>query len=248
MFNKIKSIKYIVFILLIFLFSNIIAIDGISFSNSIINETSFKNEVSDNISTVRVYDFANLLTEEEINFLTKQSLQFDNYNLTMLFLTVSDTDGKTTKAYIDSFHDAETYGVNSVLFVIDLDNEIVYINTTGYCIEILTNNSVEYILENTYYYAKQGKYYDFFKEASNLSTNFITKNASKSYTVPSVLSLALSLTISLLVIIIFLYERNISLFHKNISPNKIEGEFKILTKDTIFIGDKTNISQDFYQT
>lgn len=257
MFNKITTIRFVVLFIIFILTLQLFAIDSFALSNKtsvppkLSSETIEKTENTDYSlvinENIRVYDYAEILSEEEVSFLTEQSLQFDNYNLSMLFLTIKDADGKTTKAYVDSFYDTDTFGPNSIMFVIDLDNEIAYINTTGHCIKVLSNNSMKYVLDNTYYYARQGKYYDFFKEGVNLSSSFILKNSTKSYFIPSVLSLTLSLAITLFIVLFLIFKRN-TVFINNKTPiNKITGNFNVLTKNTVFIGDKTNVLENFYK-
>ena len=80
-----------------------------------------------------VFDDAMLFTEDEIIKLQTEVNNLSNdYNMDIVIVTTSDTDGKTSREYADDFFDYGGFGVgdnyDGILFLIDMDNREAYIS------------------------------------------------------------------------------------------------------------------------
>ncbi|MCQ4921919.1 TPM domain-containing protein [Tissierella carlieri] len=99
-----------------------------------------------------VFDDAMLFTEDEIIKLQTEVNNLSNdYNMDIVIVTTSDTDGKTSREYADDFFDYGGFGVgdnyDGILFLIDMDNREAYISTFGIGIRYLTDARIERILD-----------------------------------------------------------------------------------------------------
>lgn len=68
--------------------------------------------------------------------------------------------------YSDDFYDTNQFRPDGVLFLIDMDNREVYVNTVGKCISILTDSRIQRVLDIGYNYVADGKYFDGFSQMS----------------------------------------------------------------------------------
>lgn len=100
----------------------------------------------------RVFDAADLLTQDEINQLNNTATTLSNtYNLDIIIVTTDDAEGKTSRAYADDFYDDHDFGVGSnndgILFLLDMDNQEVYISAAGLGSQYLTDGRKETVLD-----------------------------------------------------------------------------------------------------
>lgn len=101
-------------------------------------------------SSQRVYDQAGLFTAEEVTELEKRVAEHrESTNLDIVIVTTDDTMGKTSRDYADDFYDYNGFGVgddhSGVLLLIDMDNRMAYMSTTGKAIQIFTDDTIEII-------------------------------------------------------------------------------------------------------
>ncbi|MDL2236401.1 TPM domain-containing protein [Christensenellaceae bacterium OttesenSCG-928-K19] len=113
----------------------------------------------------RVFDNAQLFTAEEREALQSMiDAHVDEYDMDVVVLTISDNEGKSTRAYADDFYDDYGFGYGDddagVLFLIDMDSREIYISTAGRMIDILNDARIEELLDIQYEYVSMGKYYD----------------------------------------------------------------------------------------
>lgn len=100
----------------------------------------------------KIYDFANLLSEEE-----EESLYYDiidfiyKQNLDMAVVTINDNNKASPMAYADDFYDYNYFGKGStfdgLLLLIDMDNREVYISTTGQAMLIYDDSRIDKMLD-----------------------------------------------------------------------------------------------------
>ena len=124
--------------------------------NNIMNTPS----VDENL---KVYDFADLLTEDEENYLYYAATSFiADYNMDLVLVTINDNH-TTTQEYADDFYDYNYFGLGStfdgVLVLIDMDNREFYISTTGQAILMYNDHRIDSILDDMFYDMKNGDYY-----------------------------------------------------------------------------------------
>lgn len=102
-----------------------------------------------------VIDNANLMTENEILDLNeKANALSEEFNMDIVILTADNLEGKTTIEFADDYFDYNGFGVgpnyDGVLFLIDIENRIPYISTTGSGIRYLTDARLDSILDIAY--------------------------------------------------------------------------------------------------
>lgn len=111
-------------------------------------------------SVESVYDYADLLSSEEESELREFAADYEKYNISVIFLTTQDTEGKSSMQYSSDFYDNNPLFLDDgVLFMIDMDNREVYINTVGSCIGLLPDDTVYEILDEYYIHASNGEYF-----------------------------------------------------------------------------------------
>ena len=116
----------------------------------------------------KVYDFANLLTDVQEDFLYNQILDYikiSNYDLALV--TINYNPKIDTKHYADDFYDYNSFGKNQtrdgVLILLDMDNQEIYISTTGYAIKMYDDYRIEKLLDSGYNELTNQQYYECFK-------------------------------------------------------------------------------------
>lgn len=113
----------------------------------------------------RVFDDASLFSEEEINNLSEeiQRLQ-DKTQMDYVVITTFNADGKTSRAYADDFYDSHDFGMDEehsgMLYLIDLDNQEIYISTEGKMLRYLTDARIESLLGDAFIHAAEENYAD----------------------------------------------------------------------------------------
>lgn len=127
---------------------------------------------------LRVYDYAQLFTERE-----RQQLQetidehIANYNMDIVVLTISDDNGKTSRAFADDFYDDYGFGFGQdlagVLFLINMDRRDIYISTSGRMIDILNDARIDELLDAQYDLVKNDQYFDAMMNSIDITEQFI---------------------------------------------------------------------------
>lgn len=112
----------------------------------------------------KVYDFANLLTDEEEKKLYSSINQYiEKYDMDMAVVTIDKNNKASAMDYADDFYDYNNFGVgstyNGLLFLIDMDTREMWISTTGEAIRVYSDARIDSILDSTYNHIKSQKYY-----------------------------------------------------------------------------------------
>lgn len=99
-----------------------------------------------------IYDYSEVLSSTEENKLQELGQKYaDKYNIDIVFLTTNNTNGKSSMTYSDDFYDGIEgpimYADDGILFFIDLDNNMNYVNTVGSAIIEITDIEIEKILD-----------------------------------------------------------------------------------------------------
>ena len=84
-------------------------------------------------SNVKVYDFANLYTDDEVTLLQKRAQEISKReNHSVVIVTLPKLDYYSTpRSYSDDFYDYNDFGLDGILFFIALQSRDVYISTSG---------------------------------------------------------------------------------------------------------------------
>ena len=95
----------------------------------------------------KIYDFAELLTEEEEKQLYDKVKEFiANTNLDFAIVTINTNVKDSTQEYADDFYDYNDFSIDGLAFVIDMQNRIFYISTAGKAMLYYDDYRIEYIL------------------------------------------------------------------------------------------------------
>lgn len=116
----------------------------------------------------KIYDYANLLTEEEKEKLHTSVISFiEEYDMDLVLVTISKNpygvSDYYTEEYSQDFYDYNNFGIGTtkdgLIVLIDMDNRYPYITTTGQAILVYDDERIQKIHDNAYYYLKNGNYY-----------------------------------------------------------------------------------------
>lgn len=113
-----------------------------------------------------VVDLADVFNIEEKKSLEQKATALGNqFNMDIVIVTTSDTEGKSSRDYADDYFDYNDYGVGAdrdgILFLIDFDNSEAYISTSGNGIRYLTDERIEKVLDDVFDNGlTDGKYYN----------------------------------------------------------------------------------------
>jgi len=169
-----KKITY-VFLILIFCFSfNVYASTNVeerSENDLKIHESIVVNDENiDNILNTpiidekeKIYDFADLFTSEQekgIYFKIESFIDSSNYDLAVV--TINENNKADEVEYADDFYDYNYFGFDSsfsgLLILIDMDNRVIYVSTTGYAIAMYDDYRIDQIIDRGYNDLASGQY------------------------------------------------------------------------------------------
>lgn len=129
-------------------------------------------------NTLKVYDYAQVLTEKEESKLKSSIDSYINeYNMDMVLVTVKYHTKNTTKEYAEDFYDYNNFGIGNtkdgILFVIDFTFGYtdIYILTTGEAIRIYDDNRIDKMLDNIANKKDKG-YYHMFESFTSDASNY----------------------------------------------------------------------------
>lgn len=117
----------------------------------------------DGNSSQRVYDMAELLTEEEEeNFEEVIARQRKELDFDIVVVTIEHAGGKTSQEYADYNYEVAGFGNGSshdgILLLIDMENRELVLSTEGKAIRIFTDERIEAMLDNIYEGASDGDF------------------------------------------------------------------------------------------
>lgn len=123
----------------------------------------------------KVYDFANLLDENEEKLILNSINEFiSKYDMDMVIVTIDSNPRYSAQKFSDDFYDYNSFGKNKtrdgVLFLIDMDTRNFYISTTGEAIRLYNDYRINSILDYVEPYIKDANYYE-------AASSFIQKSA-----------------------------------------------------------------------
>lgn len=113
----------------------------------------------------KVYDFANLLDENEEKLILNSINEFiSKYDMDMVIVTIDSNPRYSAQKFSDDFYDYNSFGKNKtrdgVLFLIDMDTRNFYISTTGEAIRLYNDYRINAILDYVEPYIKDENYYE----------------------------------------------------------------------------------------
>ena len=113
----------------------------------------------------KVYDYADLLTEEEeADLQAKAETICSEWGMDLVFLTTYDTNGWSAQTYGAEFYRQNGFGVGSdysgMIFIVDMGVRDAQMVTCGKAIDIFTDYYIEVIWEEMVDDLSDGYYYD----------------------------------------------------------------------------------------
>lgn len=133
----------------------------------------------------KVYDFANLLSDQEEQELYEKSQEFiKNNKMDIVLLTINvnpyGSADSATKRYSEDFYDYNNFGVgktmDGIIIIIDMNNRYPYITTTGNAQLVYDDNRIETMHNLAYSYLASGKYYSALNSYLRSANSFAEKD------------------------------------------------------------------------
>jgi uncharacterized protein len=134
-----------------------------------IDKDKYKNDILNTPrvdETEKVYDYANLFSEEEEKKLFDDIQNYiEKYKMDFAIVTIDKNNKSTTERYGEDFYIFNHFGFedkkrSGSLFIIDMDQRNYHLITSGSMILYLDDKRVDDILDSVFDYIKNGKYYD----------------------------------------------------------------------------------------
>lgn len=137
-------------------------------------------------TTLKVYDDADLLTDDEEQLLREQAQAFvSKYDMDLVIVTTSYNEGKGTQNYAQDFYDYNGFGVgdtyDGILFLIDrtYGYNDTWMVTTGHAILVYDDARINAILDDIYY-SKDNGYYAMFETFISSSSYYAEEGVAPS--------------------------------------------------------------------
>lgn len=116
----------------------------------------------------KVYDYADLLSEQEENTLQYRCIEaMNNVKSDLVIVTVDSLEGKSAEAYADDFFDYNGFGYEAaegtgVILLVSMTEREIWISTSGNCKKTLPDDAMDEILDEISPYLTDESYYDAF--------------------------------------------------------------------------------------
>lgn len=119
------------------------------------NKIDYNSNMDDNIlstpcvnATEKVYDFAELLTQEEENMLYEEITEFiNNKSLDLAVVTINNNPKGSVEKYADDFFDYNDFSMDGLVFLIDMSTREFYISTAGKAMLYYDDYRIERLLD-----------------------------------------------------------------------------------------------------
>ena len=116
-------------------------------------------------TSLKVYDGAGLFNAEQIATLSKTAQEISKQQqIDLVIVTVNSTEGKSAMAYADDFYDYNGFGygpnASGLLLLIDMEERILWITTTGEAIDLFNDSAIDTVLDAVYDSASSGNFYN----------------------------------------------------------------------------------------
>lgn len=196
-----------------------------------------------------VFDYADLLTESEEDTFRKYSEKFEKYDVSVIFLTTNDTEGKSSKVYSDNFYDNNHFRPDGVLFMIDMDNREIYINTVGKYIDILTELDISQALDSSYIHATHGDYALCFTKMSKSIGSEIENYenpilGAMRFSLPTLL---IMIFVTIIVIIVLISKHNRA-NKKTAGEHYVGSDFRVNNRNVVYMGCRPEVIPGYYDS
>ena len=135
-------------------------------------------------NTIKVYDYAQILTEKEENKLKENVNKYiSKYNIDMVIVTVKHYTQVTVEEYINLFYSKNQFDKDGIIFVLDLKNDDISIKTFGNATNYYSDNEVKNMLNKV---DTEKNYYDKLFSFIEYSDYYVIKNEDNSNKINSI--------------------------------------------------------------
>ena len=137
----------------------------------------------------KVYDYADLLTDEEEEKLRNLAMDYiEKYKMDMALVTIDNNPygvaERYTQEYAQDFYDYNDFGVGTkkdgVIVLIDMSSRYSYISTTGEAILIYDDARIENLHDYAYNYLSIREYYNAFESYVNKLSDYASSGVPES--------------------------------------------------------------------
>ncbi len=208
---------------------------------------SYDVNAADTLNPETVFDYADLLTTDEENRLRDYAKDFEQYEISIIFLTTNNAQGKSSMNYSNDFYDTNHFRPDGVLFMIDMDNRNIYIDTVGKYISMLEND-IDYALDISYTYATDGEYYTCFQTMSEAICTEIENHENPILGAFrfSIFTFLLAAVIAIIIVIILIVIHN-QANNKTAAERYIGSSFHVNDRNTIYKGTRKEVIPGYYK-
>lgn len=132
-------------------------------------------------ANAKVVDQAGLLSASEEALLETQALNIINtYDIDVVILTVSSTNGKDAQAYADDFFDYQGYGIGSdysgILLLLVMDTREWVISTSGKAQKLVSTSDADRLFGRISDDISSGRYYDGFSDYLTVLPSYLEES------------------------------------------------------------------------
>ncbi len=213
----------------------------------VIGASLVKESFAAEFKSETVFDMADLLTDGEEQQLRKFAKKYEKYDTSIVFMTTSDTKGKTTQNFSNDFYDAHAFREDGVMFSIDMQNREIYIDTVGKWVAGISDFEIEQALDGAYMYASEGEYALCLTRMSRSICNIIDAKEKPFATAvrPSLVTILVMLGAATIVMIVLLLKHNKA--NRKISADQYFGaSFKVKNRNTVYMGCRKEVIPNYY--
>lgn len=140
----------------IFMFAFCAALSLVSVKETILADTTYQNH--DTGYTAIVEDSAELLTDAEESDLCDKLKEVTEY-CNVAFVSINYNSYYNTQRFAEAYSDDTFAHASAVVFVVDMDNRYLYLDSAGAARQRITSAYSDTITDNVYRYASNGDYY-----------------------------------------------------------------------------------------
>lgn len=223
----------------IFILSLILAI--------IIGASLVKETLATEYNPENVFDMADLLTDSEENQLRKFAQKYEKYDISIVFMTTNDAQGKTTQNFSNDFYDNNRFREDGIMFSIDMENREIYIDTVGKCIAMISDSEVSRALDDSYMHASDGDYALCLKSMSKAVCKIVDAQENPLGTAlkPSPLTIIAMVVITAIIVIVLFVKHN-KANNKISAGHYIGSSFTVIDRNTVFMGCRKEVIPNYY--
>lgn len=129
-------------------------------------------------TSVKVYDYAGLLTDEETSELSDEAVQLgESYGIDVVVVTIDDDEDMSSMEYADDFYDYNGFSANGILMLINMDYREVWFSTCGSCIQIFHDQRIESLVQSSLSKLADGDYSAAVRTFFQRAEGFLTQGA-----------------------------------------------------------------------